>query len=482
MPLSAANLRTTPGHTPAQIASSSKIRDPKISPDGSLIIYQVQPFYKASERSLSALWLAKTDIPGSARPLTDGSFNDRGAVFHPDGTRILFLSDRHSPGKGSHLYSLDISERVHESGDAQVSPARVTASLGRKGMRGFQISPDGRFVAFTSVDDSSDEDEKKIKEKDDARVFGEKTELPRLRLYDFQTGNISTVDGVREGWHVEDFTWNPTSKELLYRLHQNHGGEYGDSEILLETVSVVEGLSAPIFIGSYPRSPSGHNIWSSSGHAVSLQTYEPTNVLDARTFFAHRLEDAPFSCSRGNFMKLYGVTDDAVRLVDMRSTLQSPEKEGIIAVEVCSKVDTNIDVVSLTPDGVKTSFTLFQTNDDAIWFGAWDAKRAVDATTGDVSYVFAAVLSSGVRHEPPNVWAGRVSGQKGGLISKVKLSSHLQWLVDAPMIRTELMAWTAGDGTELDGMVRYPPGYDRSWGPWPTVLFIHGGPYRYAFL
>jgi hypothetical protein len=50
---------------------------------------------------------------------------------------------------------------------------------------------------------------------------------------------------------------------------------------------------------------------------------------------------------------------------------------------------------------MKTVFTLIQTEEDAIWFFAWDARRAVDGN-GNVSYVCATVLSSGVRHELPN--------------------------------------------------------------------------------
>jgi dipeptidyl aminopeptidase/acylaminoacyl peptidase len=153
--------------------------------------------------------------------------------------------------------------------------------------------------------------------------------------------------------------------------------------------------------------------------------------------------------------------------------------DSMIAVEACSDVDTHIDAVSFEGNTMKTLFTLFQTQEDGIWFGAWDARRTMDGN-GNVSYVCAAVLSSGVRHEPPNVWAYRVSGEQREISNKIKLSSHLQWLSNAPVFKTEVMRWKAADGTELSGLVRYPSGYDVSHGRLPTVLFIHGGPYRWV--
>jgi dipeptidyl aminopeptidase/acylaminoacyl peptidase len=170
---------------------------------------------------------------------------------------------------------------------------------------------------------------------------------------------------------------------------------------------------------------------------------------------------------------LYGDTEDAVRIVNM----SSDSEDSMIAVEAFSDVDTHIDAVSFEGNTMKTLFTLFQTQEDAIWFGSWDARKTMDGN-GNVSYVCAAVLSSGIRHEPPNVWACRVSGEQREISNKIKLSSHLQWLADAPVFKTEVMRWKAADGTELSGLVRYPPGYDVSHGRLPTVLFIHGGPYR----
>ncbi|TFK32017.1 Alpha/Beta hydrolase protein [Crucibulum laeve] len=465
---SAVYQRLNPPHSPALIASTEKVRDVKISPDGRCILYQVQPFYKV-DRTTAALWLARTDVEQSARQLTSGEFNDKAAVWHPNGKRVVFLSDRHSPGKSPLLYTVLVEASI------DTEPVVLSTGFGKKGVQAFDISPDGKYIAFTSVDDPTDEDLKKFQEKDDAREYGSKSGLSRLRLYDFATQNISTTQGIRQDMHVESFTWSPDSKELLYRLRQNRGSEYSEMEIVVERI-MIDGFECPKSVSSYPRSPSGPNIWLSSGHVATLQSYEPHNSLDARTLFGQRIDQNwRVDKSAKRVAKLYGVTEDAVRIVNLGA---SSAGDGMVAVEVCKDVDTHIDVVLFSKHDVKTLFTLFQTNEEAIWFGAWDAKKVL-TESGEVSFVFAAVLSSGIRHQPPNVWAGRVVGSNGGtVLEKLRLSSHLQWLTDAPMIKAEVIHWKATDGTQLNGVVRYPPGYSASSGVLPTILFIHGGPYR----
>jgi hypothetical protein len=202
----------------------------------------------------------------------------------------------------------------------------------------------------------------------------------------------------------------------------------------------------------------------------------PSNTLDARTLFVNPV-GKPFSDrGEGATTRLYGVSEDAVRIVNMQPGLSTADGESFIAVEVCNDIDTHMDVVVCSTDGsARTSVQMFETDEDAVWFSAWDARRVVDAS-GEVSYIFASILSSAIRHEPLNACSIRVDS-KGALKKRVKLSSHLQWLANAPRLRTENIYWKAADGTQLSGLVRYPPGYES--GKLPTVLFLHGGPYRW---
>ncbi|KAK0449851.1 Alpha/Beta hydrolase protein [Desarmillaria tabescens] len=454
-------------HTPSQIASSQKVRDISISPDGERVLYQVQQFYKSADRVLAELWLARTDVAHSARQLTNGDFHDRAGVFHPfDSNVVVFLSDRWAPGKGGNIYSLRLAE------DEEPMPLMVEPM--KKGVQQFQISPDGKYIAFTSAGDGPSRGDR-----DDARRIGDKRGLSHLFLLNPITGEVSSISHIRKDRHVESFTWSPDSKELLYRLREDRGPEAAEREVLLERVPIVS-EDAPVTINAYPRSPSGSNIWLSSGHILTLQNHEASNILDARTLYVSQGAD-----KRALVRKLYGVTEDAIRIVDM-SNHSDPTSSGMIAVEIATDTDTRIDRLSFSAsnDDEYEFHSLFCTQDEAIWFGAWDAKRVRSAT--GVSYVFAAVLSSGIRHEAPNVWSVRIdSGQRycakslSGPSIRKQLSSHLQWLMDAPQVKTEVIRWKSKDGVELSGLVRYPPGIDQRCAcALPTILFLHGGPYR----
>ncbi|KAG6919832.1 hypothetical protein DXG01_000337 [Tephrocybe rancida] len=174
----------------------------------------------------------------------------------------------------------------------------------------------------------------------------------------------------------------------------------------------------------------------------------------------------------GEMDRSYGVEEDAVRMVSLGL---GSTRDTTIAVEVSSNVDTHIDVVFLDrPAGGPV--TIFRTREEAIWFGAWDARMVVDE--GHTSYFVAAVISSGIRHEPPNVWSFRVSADGRENYTRLQLSSHLQWLSNIPVFSTEVIQWQSFDGTSLNGIIRYPPGYCTSDEPRPTILFLHGGPYR----
>ncbi|KAJ6489519.1 Alpha/Beta hydrolase protein [Mycena vitilis] len=455
------------GDLATRISASGKVREIRISPDGTHVVYQNQHQYKVGLSTEAELWVAQTNVPGSARLLTGsgGSFNG-GVVFHPDGRRIVFLSDRDTPGKAGAMYILDYATASEETEPEAIKTGKT--------VQGFDISPDGKWIAFLSPADASEAHAARVKAKDDAKVYGEKAGLSRIMLYNFATGETSALKGVRDDMQVESLTWSPNSAQLLYRMRENKGPEYSEMPIVVERIAITGEKPVPVPVATYARSPSGQGLWLASGHIADLQSFVPANTLDARSLFISRVGEAFSACGEGATTRLYGVSEDAVRIVNMQSGAGNADGEAFIAVEVCNDIDTHMDVVVCSAEGVRTSVTMFETDDDAVWFSAWDAKRIVDAS-GEVSYIFAAILSSAIRHEPLNAWTIRVDG-KGALKARVKLSSHLQWLADAPRLKTEVVYWKAADGTQLSGLVRYPPGYES--GKLPTVLFLHGGPYR----
>ncbi|KAF9441125.1 hypothetical protein P691DRAFT_792003 [Macrolepiota fuliginosa MF-IS2] len=446
---------------PSQITSEAKVRDVKISPDGSLVLYQVTEFYGSGNRTLSALWIAETDEEDSAVQLTSGEFNDHGGVFHPDGTQILFLSDREAPGETSHIYTLALGQPplvdyrgYHRDGtpdddDEELEPCILTSEF--DGVQAFEISLDGDQVAFLSPDESTPEQAKKVQEKNDAKVVDSKDEFPRLRVYDFCSDEVHTLENIREDRYIEAFTWDPTSECLLYRLCR--GGE-----VLLESISVVDENAEPKSQGSYPQPPSGPNIWLTPTRVASLQSFGSGSILDARALVIHGLpiipmDQEPADPPSGDVVRILR----AVSILDptlstnpaqnmgpgmAATTLLPPQTPQTLPTECSFPVpytgtsgdqilcqikharrtmqagcgtDTFVvlaTTTSMTPQNTPTEhnrITIFETCDDTIWFNSWDARCIPDAPDFQtVTCTFAAVLGSRSSCGTPNVWTGQI--------------------------------------------------------------------------
>jgi Tol biopolymer transport system component len=159
--------------TPEEIASSEEITGLSLSSDASLVVYSVGSRSRTGDHATSALWLAETDIRGSARQFTSGEFHDRSPAFHPDGSDIYFLSDRHGSGGPAQIYRVRVS--------SPVELVLVTSPITAAGISSFSISPNGRYIAFISPDKFLDGMKDATA---DPEIWGDKRDLGRLRLLD----------------------------------------------------------------------------------------------------------------------------------------------------------------------------------------------------------------------------------------------------------------------------------------------------------
>lgn len=127
--------------------------DPRLSPDGSRVVFTLRTTAPRFDGYREALWTAPADGSAPARQLTLGAKHDGTARFSPDGTRLAFLSDRRIAVEEEPAAPKDPKEREDVS---QVHVLRLDGGEARRvtdlpqGVDGFEWSPDGRFLAVLS--------------------------------------------------------------------------------------------------------------------------------------------------------------------------------------------------------------------------------------------------------------------------------------------------------------------------------------------
>ncbi len=92
------------------------------------------------------------------------------------------------------------------------------------------------------------------------------------------------------------------------------------------------------------------------------------------------------------------------------------------------------------------------------------------------------VYTVGLHESPPEIYAADLDGGNERRLSAV----HDNILEEVAFSRTERLEWPSYDGTSIEGWLTFPSGYDRATGPYPLIVFSHGGPhsavgYRFNF-
>ena len=109
--------------------------DPRISPDGKQIVYVRQFADIMTDKYYSNLWIINFD--GSEnRPLTTGHYSDNSPRWSPDGTKLIFVSNREG--------SAQLYMRWMDTGQL----AKLTNL--QYGPQGLAWSPDGKQISYTA--------------------------------------------------------------------------------------------------------------------------------------------------------------------------------------------------------------------------------------------------------------------------------------------------------------------------------------------
>jgi dipeptidyl aminopeptidase/acylaminoacyl peptidase len=134
-----------------------------------------------------------------------------------------------------------------------------------------------------------------------------------------------------------------------------------------------------------------------------------------------------------------------------------------------------------SPDGRFIYFTA-QTGGETHLFRAAVPGGGVEQVTrgarrlGNVTIdkaVRAIAYTVGIHEAPPEVYVANIDGTNERRLSDV----HSAITAQIAFSRAERLKWPSHDGTEIEGWLMFPYGYEAAKGPYPLIVTSHGGPH-----
>ncbi|MGH9487105.1 MAG: S9 family peptidase [Terriglobales bacterium] len=238
--------------TSTQMRHYQTVSDPQLSPSGREVVWIQHA--STADGAASHLWLAPVNGSQPARQITyspaSDKFGESSPQWMPDGSAILFTARR---GTSRQIFRLPTS-----GGEA----APITLKTGKLALSPgfFEVSPDGRWLAFSARQPQTTQEKKDQKDENDAVVIGQDKNPDRIWLYSFAEKTVTAL--TPSSVEAHRFAWSPDSTELAITF-----GKLGNASDLgpntrLEIVSVNNPsrrrvVGTPPTIGAVAFSPDG---------------------------------------------------------------------------------------------------------------------------------------------------------------------------------------------------------------------------------
>jgi dipeptidyl aminopeptidase/acylaminoacyl peptidase len=410
--------------TAMDLMKINSVGSPRISPDGSRVAYTVGEVKMEKDKewkSVTQIWAVPTS-GGKSRQYTRGDKSASAPEWSPDGTMIAFLTDREKDGERQ------VWMMMADGGEAWA----VTSHKG--GVSGFHFSPDGKRLVLMAVDQPSKDEEDRKKVKDDTMVIDHDIKMTHLWLLDLDKKEEKRLT---EGdYTVSDPQWSPDGTRITYTTRPTPKADDGAlSDVWMITVATREKKKL------VDTASSDNARWSPDGKWIA---YTGSNDRDPGPSTAY----------------LYLV-----------------EADGGTAKQVTTKFDLSVGTPVWSRDG------------RAIYFSTNTLEAvelySADVASGAIKQLTQRGASIGITEisRDGKTVVGTLSGPKQpteiyrantDLSSFGAITDHNDWLKDYSLAQSEVVKWKSKDGTEVEGVLTKPVGYES--GKVPFLLNPHGGP------
>jgi dipeptidyl aminopeptidase/acylaminoacyl peptidase len=404
------------------IIALRSVSDAQISPDGNRVAYTVGHADTLQNATVTHIYMVPSD-GGTPVQFTNGDKSDSRPRWSPDGKWIAFVSAR---GEHPELYLISAT-----GGEAR----QLTDT--KTGVSAFAWSPDGMRVAYAAESPLTAEQEHKRKVKDDAVVIDHDFRFSHIYTIDVATKQVTPVFTGDE--QASDPEWSPDGSSLAY--------------VVTPTPKADDGRLTDIYVvpsaGGTPRllvqndGPDNAPRWSPDGNSIA-------------------------------YLTRIGKRD----VVGQEQLAVIPAGGGTPRV-ITAGFLYQPEAATWSPDGrtlyftanVRTTSQLFRV---AAAGGAPEALTDIAGVMSAASFsrdgMAIAYTQTDMEH-PSDVYVARVAAHVAG----TRRTDQNPQVRDFALAKSEVIRWKAADGTDVEGILYYPLGYEPG-KHYPMVAEIHGGP------
>jgi dipeptidyl aminopeptidase/acylaminoacyl peptidase len=424
--------------------------NPRISPNGEKIVYQLEWADKMLDAFHSNLWIVSADGKDN-RPLTEGKFRDSSVAWAPDGKRIAYISTRSGRPQ--------IVVRWMDSGEE----SQITNL--ENAMSDLAWSPDSKWLAFFSrVRVAPKWSIQLPPAPNGARWTEGPSVVTKLRWRADGIGGAGLLpDSVphlfvipAEGGTPRQLTkgdyahngpaaWTPDGKSIVISAARR---DNADLELYPDDLYVVDVSSGQARLLLERKGAEADPVVSPDGKWVSFLGFEDRG----QSFHSSRLWIIGID---GKGLKLLGSALDR----NYHSPVWKQDSSGLYTViENSGQSHLHFASVNGSIEPLTSGTLRFSTS-----YGP--SERFSMSTNGVIA------ISSSGPDAPKDLYAIRPGNRP------VRLTHANEGLLAQRKIgRTEEINWKSTDGKPMQGWLIFPPDFDAT-RKYPMILDIHGGPH-----
>jgi dipeptidyl aminopeptidase/acylaminoacyl peptidase len=433
-------LAAAPTHaqwTPEEQMKVKVVGAVQVSPEGKRVAFTVNEPLMTADKSeyISQIWLANADGSGSFQ-FTSADKSSTNPQWSPDGKWIAFTSSRGAAAPGQTAPRNQVWRIRVDGGEAeQVTDAKA-------GVGNFHWSPDGKWIAYTMTDPKSEQEEKDDKARNDMRVVDENIKKSKLWIVPVakdEKGKREARQLTKDDFQVEGpWDWSPDGKTIVF-AHQPTplADDWTKSDISL--VDVASGTVRPL---ANTRAAESSPFYSPDGQWIAYELSDDPPTWGG----VSRIAVVP--AAGGTPKVLIATYDEQPGILDWSAdskwiyfteTHGTVSHLGAMPIEGGAPKVLNVDEKGIFGASLNSTRTYF-----GLSWQSWDNAPEAFVTPVD-------------RWAPVQVSRANADAPK-----------H-------PLGRTEVVRWKSKDGTEIEGLLTYPVGYQNG-KRYPMVLIVHGGP------